>query len=58
LEYEVDKKKKVMLQLTDISGSILYNISKGEKKLLSLINATVSHEMRNPVNSIHSQNLL
>jgi hypothetical protein len=58
LEYEVDNKKKVMLQLTDISGSILYNISKGEKKLLSLINATVSHEMRNPVNSIHSQNLL
>jgi signal transduction histidine kinase len=27
----------------------------GEKKLLSLINATVSHEMRNPLNSIHSQ---
>lgn len=27
----------------------------GEKRLLSLINATVSHEMRNPINSIHSQ---
>jgi len=24
----------------------------GEKNLLSLINATVSHEMRNPLNSI------
>ena len=24
----------------------------GEKKLMALINATVSHEMRNPINSI------
>ena len=30
----------------------------GEKKLLAMINATVSHEMRNPVNSIRGQNLL
>ena len=27
----------------------------GEKRLLALINATVSHEMRNPTNSILSQ---
>ena len=27
----------------------------GERRLLSLINATVSHEMRNPINSIHTQ---
>ena len=27
----------------------------GEKRLLSLINATVSHELRNPMNSIHVQ---
>ena len=26
----------------------------GEKKLMALINATVSHEMRNPINSIKS----
>ena len=26
----------------------------GEKRLFSLINATVSHEMRNPINSISS----
>jgi len=43
-----------MLQITDISSLILYNIAKGEKKLLTLINATVSHEMRNPLNSIYS----
>lgn len=27
----------------------------GEKRLFSLINATVSHEMRNPTNSIQAQ---
>jgi signal transduction histidine kinase len=35
----------------------MFNRANGEKKLLSLINATVSHEMRNPLNSIYSQNL-
>jgi hypothetical protein len=30
----------------------MYDIANGEKKLLSLINATVSHEMRNPINSM------
>ena len=30
-------------------------MSIGEKRLQSLINATVSHEMRNPLNSIHIQ---
>ena len=34
------------------------DIANGEKKLMSLINATVSHEMRNPINSINSQNFL
>jgi hypothetical protein len=36
----------------------MYDIAKGEKKLLQLINATVSHEMRNPINSIQNQLLL
>jgi signal transduction histidine kinase len=43
-----------MLQIKDVSGSIMYDIAKGEKKLLTLINATVSHEMRNPINSMRS----
>jgi signal transduction histidine kinase len=46
-----------ILQLIDISDQIMCNIVQGEKKLLSIINATVSHEMRNPLNSIYSQNL-
>jgi hypothetical protein len=28
-----------------------------DKKLLALINAAVSHEMRNPINSIFSQSI-
>ena len=35
----------------------MYNIANGEKKLLALINAAVSHEMRNPLNSIYSMNI-
>ena len=44
--------KHDVLQIIDISSQIKYDIANGEKKLLSLINATVSHEMRNPLNSI------
>ena len=36
---------------------ILYERTKGEKKLLTVINATVSHEMRNPINSINTLNI-
>ena len=43
------------LQLTDISEKILYEMAIGEKRLISMINATVSHDMRNPLNSIQSQ---
>jgi signal transduction histidine kinase len=43
-----------VLQMIDISAQIMYDIADGEKNLLALINATVSHEMRNPTNSIYS----
>ncbi len=38
-----------------MSAQVMYDFAQGEKKLLTLINATVSHEMRNPLNSINSQ---
>jgi signal transduction histidine kinase len=47
-----------MLQIIDISSSILYDRSKAENKFLSIINASVSHEMRNPLNSILAENIL
>ena len=43
------------LQIVDVSEKILYEMAVGEKRMFSLINATVSHEMRNPTNSIQAQ---
>ena len=50
----VDDQKMQVLQIIDISKDIMYSVASGEKKLIELINATVSHEMRNPLNSIHA----
>ena len=36
----------------------MFNMSKGEKKLMTIVNSAVSHEIRNPINSIRCQNLL
>ena len=47
--------KNVVLEIADISQKVLLDMARGERRLLTLINATVSHEMRNPVNSIHVQ---
>ena len=41
-----------MLQIIDVSNKMLYNEVKAEKSFLTLINAAVSHELRNPLNSI------
>ena len=53
----VDNTSFKVIQILDVSANILLNQASGEKKLLSLINATVSHEMRTPINSIACQNL-
>ena len=46
-----------MLTINDISSSFLYDQSKAKNEFLSIINATVSHEMRNPLNSISAENI-
>ena len=51
----VEGKDQIMLYFSDISQKILYDTSKAEGELLSLINSTISHEMRNPLNSIINQ---
>ena len=40
--------------MIDISQKILYDEMKAEKALLTLITATVSHELRNPLYSLIS----
>lgn len=46
--------KQKVIQLIDVSQKIMYEMALGEKRLYSLLNATVSHEMRNPTNSIQA----
>jgi signal transduction histidine kinase len=45
-------KKLILFQIIDISNKIMYGQSKAKREFLSLINASVSHELRNPLNSI------
>ena len=50
-------KQSKMLLLLNVSKDILYDIEKTHSDLLMLINATVSHELRNPLNSLIAQNM-
>ena len=47
-----------IMQIVDVSDSIFYNESKTQNEFLQIVNATVSHELRNPLNSIKAQNIL
>jgi len=49
---DLNLREKIIIQIIDISDQIINEKSQAEKKLLSIMNATVSHEMRNPINSI------
>jgi signal transduction histidine kinase len=46
-----------LIQIIDMSSNILYQQEKSQNEFLSLINACVSHELRNPLNSIKAQNI-
>ena len=47
----------IILEFTDSSLNILYDQQKAQNNLLSMINACVSHELRNPLNSISAINI-
>jgi hypothetical protein len=55
--FVLDDQRYKVVKIIDISAKILFNQAKGEKKLITLVNATCSHEMRTPINSISAQNL-
>ena len=50
--YYMQGVEKILFQVVDVSKSLLYDKASAQTEFLSLINATVSHEMRNPLNSI------
>ena len=45
----------ILIQIIDVSHKLLYGEAKAEQSFLSLINGAVSHELRNPLNSLISQ---
>jgi signal transduction histidine kinase len=46
---------KIVLQIIDMSDKMLYNEFKAREQFITLINAAVSHELRNPLNSLIGQ---
>ena len=52
-----DNTSFINMQVMDITSRVRFQKLVGEKNLLQMINACVSHEMRNPINSIHCQNI-
>ena len=53
----MNKKKNTMIQIIDISQNMINLQQKNKMQFLSMINACVSHELRNPLNSIKAQNI-
>ena len=49
---QFEAKKRTLVQIIDISDKMLYNEVKAEQKFSTLMNGAVSHELRNPLNSI------
>ena len=47
---------RVMITLIDNSAEVQCNKVSTEKLIMSMVNATVSHDIRNPLNSISCQN--
>ena len=50
-------KNSLMLQIKNVSSEVQYDQEKSHSDLLMMINATVSHELRNPLNSLIAQNI-
>lgn len=50
--YSSGHTERVMIQFIDVSNSVYFSQSKEQNMLLQTLNASVSHELRNPLNSI------
>ena len=54
-EDDENQGQKFLIQIIDMSDKILYSEAKAEQSFLTLINAAISHELRNPLNSLVGQ---
>ena len=50
--------KRIVLQINDRAAAVHMREEKEEKILMATVNATASHDTRNPLNAIHTQNLV
>ena len=55
-KYKMMGEENCLIQMIDQTKNIMYQDSRNKNQFLQMINATVSHEMRTPLNSIISQN--
>lgn len=53
-KYLKNEEEKIMVQVVDITKSVLYEEVYTQNQFLAVTNATVSHELRNPLQSISS----
>jgi hypothetical protein len=51
---QIDGRVLKVLKIVNVTPSIRFFLITGETKVLQMVNACVSHEMRNPINSIFS----
>ena len=54
--HQLDNNREVMISIIDATDYIMRNEEKSHNELLKTINATVNHELRNPLNSIAACN--
>jgi len=55
IEDDDETNVKTLVQLVDVSHKMKVEDLKTEKKMLTVMNATVSHEIRNPLNALLGQ---
>ena len=52
--FKENEDDSIMIQIIDVSSSVLHSNLESQNELLSLINATISHEFSNPLNSMQA----
>jgi signal transduction histidine kinase len=51
---ELEDKVLKIIQVQNVTSRVMYDLLTSKQQIIETINATVSHEMRNPLNSITS----
>ena len=55
--YKPDDRSSILITACNVTKCILFNQLKEHNEILSIINATTSHELRNPLNALIACNV-